>query len=122
MRTFRKERLSSLIQEKLAWMIEREVEVPNALLTITEVNITDKLESAEVKISAFPSDKKIEAMKLLIKMTPSIQFKLSRILNIRPMPVIHFKYDEGPNRAAAVEKGLAKESEQLESSPLNKEE
>ena len=122
MRTFRRERLSSLIQEKLAWMIEREIEVPNTLVTITEVNITDKLESAEVKVSAFPSEKKVEAMKVLIKMTPSIQFKLSRILNIRPMPVIHFKYDEGPNRAAAVERGLDKESEQLESSPLNKEE
>ncbi len=113
MRTFRRERLSSLIQEKLAWMIEREIEVPNTLVTITEVNITDKLESAEVKVSAFPSDKKTEVIKVLIKMTPEIQFKLSRILNIKPMPQIHFKYDEGPNRAAAVERGLDKEKEQF---------
>lgn len=113
MRLHRRERMSSLIAEKLAWMIEREIEIPGSLITITGVEITDKFELAAVKVSVYPSEKKEAVMNVLIKLAGHFQFELIRLLNIKPIPRIHFKYDDGPRKAAAVEKGLMKEEEQL---------
>lgn len=113
MKFFRHQRVESLIQEKLSWMIEREVEVPGALVTITGVEISKKMENAEVKVSVFPSDKKDAAMKILDGLAGHFQYELLRLLNIKPLPRIQFIYDVGPEKAALIEKALLKDNKEL---------
>ena len=106
MKFFRSQRVASLIQEKISWMIEREVEVPGVLITVTEVLVTKKLESAAVRVSVLPSEKAPDAMRELGRRVGELQFKLNRLLNIKPMPRISFELDRGPEQAAIVEKLL----------------
>lgn len=106
MRFFRSQRVGSLIREELGMMLKKELEFPGALMTITDVEVNDKLEAAIVNFSVFPSEKSERVLEILNKRRKYLQFKLSRKLNIRPMPEIVFKIDYGLKNAADVEKAL----------------
>lgn len=96
--------------EYLNELILRQIETPNALATITDVEVTKDLERAVVKFSVLPSEKSADVLKILEKARGELQFQLSRKLNIKPMPKIVFEIDYGPERAAGVEKALMKEN------------
>lgn len=110
MKFHRSERVSKLILEYLNELLLREVETPGALATITDVEVAKDLSRAAVKVSVLPSEKSGEVLKILKKVESGLQFRLSRKLNIKPMPQIVFEIDYGPQRAAEVEKALLKES------------
>ena len=102
----RRERLDSLIQEELSKLIIRELDFRGALVTITSVEVSRKLETAEIKIGVVPQEKEKSAMKILERMRNQLQFLLLRKLNIRPMPQIHFELDTGAAKAVNIEKLL----------------
>lgn len=106
MKYFRKERVSSLIQEELNKIILREIEIPGALITITGVDVSKDLERAIVKFSVYPSDQAEKVLKILEKNRRHLQYLLIKKINIKPMPKISFKIDYGPEKAARVEKVL----------------
>jgi ribosome-binding factor A len=109
MKTYRPERVSDLIIEELNNLILREIEVPGALITITDVEVAKDLSRALVKISVIPSGKSKEVLKVLESKRKHFQYLLIRKMNIRPMPQIFFKIDLGPEKAAIVEKRLLEE-------------
>ena len=109
MRFFRKERVGSLIQEELSKLLLREVEVPGALISITEVDVTKKLDHAKVMVSVLPSEKAEVTMKQLTARAGHFQHELNHVMNIRPMPRIEFRLDIGLEKAAAIERALLKE-------------
>lgn len=102
----RPERVASLIREELSKLVERELEFPGALVTITEVDVTKKLDYAKVGVSIFPPEKNEEAFRIIKTAQGEMQYKLNRVLNIKPMPRIDFYPDYGPENAARVEKKL----------------
>ena len=104
MKFHRQERVSKLIMEYLNELILREVEVPGALVTITDVEISKDLEHAKVLVSILPSEKSEGVLKVLEKSQNKLQFTLGRKLNIRPMPKISFEIDYGMEKAARIEK------------------
>lgn len=106
MRFYRSQRVSSLIREKLSWLVFKEVEVAGVLITLTEVEVDKKLERATVKFSVLPSERAPEVLKILGKRAPELQFKLMKEINIKPMPRIVFEIDRGPEKAAEIEKKL----------------
>lgn len=106
MRLFRKERIGSLIQEELSKILLREVEVPGALISITEAEVMKKLNHAKVKVSVLPSEKGEKVMKQLTARAGHFQHELNRTMNIRPMPQIVFELDTGLEKAARIEKAL----------------
>ncbi len=106
MRFFRSERVSKLIREELAKIILRELEFPDALVTITSVEVDKKLEHAKVNMSVIPSSEDEAALAVLVKATPHLQYLLMKKINIKPMPRIAFAIDRGPENAASVEKVL----------------
>jgi len=110
MRFHRAERVSSLIREKLSWIIVKEVEVPGALITITDVDIDKKLGRAIVKFSVLPSEKTPEVLKVLSERAGRFRFMLLRQINIKPMPRIIFEIDRGPEKAANIEKKLLEDN------------
>lgn len=106
MRFFRPQRVGSLIREELGKIFERELEFPDALVTITDVEVNSKLEAAIVNFSVLPSEKSERILEILNKLKRNLQFKMNRKLNIRPMPELVFKIDYGLKNAADVEKAL----------------
>lgn len=110
MRTFRKERVGSLIQEELGRELLREVEFPEgALATITGVVVSDDLEHAKVWLSVLPGELAEAALKVAKGARSELQYRLLKKINIKPMPRIEFALDRGPELAAAVEKMLLDE-------------
>ena len=107
MKQHREKRISSLIQEYLSEFIARNIEPPqDALMTITNVEVTSDLKTAKIGISVLPSEKSKETLNILENHAGYLQHLLNRKLNIRPMPRIEFRIDKGPEKAAAIEKKL----------------
>jgi len=106
MKYYRPQRVSSLIAVELNKILLKELETPGIFLTITNVEVSRKLDYATVKISVWPSDKAEAILSLLQKRQHTLQNLLTRKLNIKPMPQIVFKIDRGPEKAAEVEKAL----------------
>ncbi len=106
MKYFRPQRVSQLIREQLASMFVRELEFEGALVTVTDVVVSDDLEHAKIKISIFPTADTEKILRTMQKMRGHYQHELNYKLNIRPMPEINFVADYGPTNAAIVEKNL----------------
>lgn len=109
----RPERVGKLIREELSKMIGRELEFPDMLVTLMEADVSAKMDIAKIGISVIPSDKSEEALTILKDAQGELQYKLLRVLNIKPMPHLHFFIDYGPENAARVEKQLL-EDERIE--------
>lgn len=105
---FRTLRVSSLIKEKLGALVFKELEFGGALVTLTEIEVSKDQENAVVNFSVFPSEKADRVLYVLNKFKPRLQFLLQRALEIKPMPQLFFRIDEGPENAAKVEKALLK--------------
>ena len=104
---YRPQRVSSLIQEELGKLLVRDVEFPEGVLvTITGVDVGDKLEYAKVWLSVLPSDAGEAALKIAEKARNELQYRLMKKINIKPMPRIIFELDRGPENAARVEKKI----------------
>jgi|SRR3989344_9252716 len=99
-------RVGNLIRDELGALILRELEFGSALVTITEVEVDDRLEAAIVKISTIPTERAAEALRLLGDNERRLQRLLHYKINIKPMPRIRFEHDPGPDKAARIEKHL----------------
>jgi len=106
---YRAERMSNLIREELSKIIARELEFDNALVTITEVEVDKKLDTAKVRVSVIPSEKAKDVFVILNLARNSLQTILFRKLNLKPVPRIQFEIDRGLENAANVEKTLLAE-------------
>src|SRR5271157_3626922 len=102
----RPERVSSLIKEELAKIIQREIEFNGFLVTLTDIDVDSKLGRAVVNFSVIPSDYFGDAFKILNRNKKHLQYLLMKKINIKPMPEILFKMDRGLENAALVEKIL----------------
>jgi ribosome-binding factor A len=102
----RQERIASLIKEELSKLIVREIEFPESLVTITDVEIDDELSRAIINFSVLPPEKSEMALKILGKNRSHLQYLLLKKINIKPMPQIIFKIDYGLEKAAEIEKIL----------------
>ncbi|MEK9183794.1 MAG: 30S ribosome-binding factor RbfA [Patescibacteria group bacterium] len=109
MRAFRKEKIGSLILEELNNILIREIEFKDALVTLTDVDVSSDLEIAKVGFSVIPSEKSDYVLKILNKFKGRLQFWLLKKINIRPMPKLMFKINYGIENAAEVEKLLLEE-------------
>ncbi len=106
MKYHRQERVANLIQEELGKLIFRNIEFPDYLITITNVEVDNKLSQSIVNFSVLPSKNSNSALKILDKNRNHLQYLLTRKINIKPMPQIVFKIDRGPEKAAEIEKIL----------------
>ena len=103
---FRDERISSQIRDELSTAILREIELPGAIMTITEVELTQKRDAATVYISVMPEAKEQKVLKILIGAQGMLRHRLLKRLKIKVIPDLYFKLDNGPKNAAMVEKVL----------------
>jgi ribosome-binding factor A len=97
MRPYRDLKMADLIEEELGKLIEREVYVEGALITITDVHITPDLLQAKVKLGIIPKAKELEAFLVVEKQLPALRHALVRKMNVRPMPRLSFELDSRKN-------------------------
>ena|SRR3989338_429209 len=109
----RPERVSKLIMDELNKLILRHVEIPGALITVTDVEVLKDLSQAKIRFSALPSEKSETALKILGRASKELQYLLLKKLNIKPMPQIVFEIDYGLEKAAKVEKILLEENKKF---------
>ena len=83
MKTFRRERIESLILEELNKLIIKELEFSGALVTITGVEVSEDSENALVKFSTLPTEKSDMVFKIFKKFVGRLQFLLLKKINIK---------------------------------------
>jgi ribosome-binding factor A len=107
----RQERLGKLIREQLSEIILRTLAFDGAVVTLTSVTVTDKLDYARVKVSVWPSSRAKEALKILQIARRDLQYALMKKIRIKTLPRVGFELDRGNENAATVEKVLIEEGE-----------
>lgn len=104
----RVERLSDLLREEIAKIIDRELELPdNTMLTVTRVAVSPDKHYAAVMISVLGGEHQ-KTLEILEKHVYNIQQLLNRRVRMRPVPKIRFVIDENEERREIVEKSLSK--------------
>ncbi|PIR04636.1 MAG: ribosome-binding factor A [Candidatus Liptonbacteria bacterium CG11_big_fil_rev_8_21_14_0_20_35_14] len=106
MSQFKQARLESVLKDEISKIIMRDIETHKALVTITEIVISKKNESAKIGISIIPANKKNLVFNELKKNQGAIQRKLIKKINIYFVPQIDFVIDEGLEHASHIERLL----------------
>lgn len=102
----RVQKANLLIREKLAEIINKEIEFPEGIfVTLTRVESSHDLYYADAFISVFPKKEK-EALAILRRKLPSLQNILNKELRMRPVPRLQFKIDEEEKKRERIEKIL----------------
>jgi len=89
------EKVNSLLQEEISKIIFREIDFGETLVTITNVQTNKNLLEGEILITVFPQKDEEKILKILKNNIYDIQKILNKKLEMRPVPKIHFKIDEG---------------------------
>lgn len=99
------ERLSKLLQEKLAYLLQKEIRDPriSGIVSITKVSITPDIRNAYVFVSIIgDEEKKKLTMEGLNSASGFLRHQLAIKLTWRRMPQLHFKWDDSLEQGANV--------------------
>lgn len=91
----RSDRISEMVQRKLAQIIQQEIKDPRmpAFVTISSVKVTADLAHAKVYFTVLNNEAG-ETATILNSAASFLRTALSRTLTIRTVPQLHFIYDE----------------------------
>ncbi|MBN1607189.1 MAG: 30S ribosome-binding factor RbfA [Polyangiaceae bacterium] len=119
----RPKRVAEDIRSRLADALRRELGDPMlAELMITEVDVSDDLSSARIKVRLLTGERddgrRAEALKRLSRAIPRLKRHLLRGLRLRRAPELRFTYDTGPDAVLRVEELI----EEIHREPTGKDE
>jgi len=107
------QKVNSLLEREIGKIISREVAFPNnTMVTLTHVQATANLIEARVFVSVLPENKFNQVLKILNSEVASIQQKINKKLNMRPIPRIMFAQDKATSQAGRIEELLSQLKEQ----------
>src|ERR1035437_4683940 len=101
----RTERLASMIQRELAMVILRELNDPRlvGLPSITRVEVSEDISSADVYVSVMGSEgKQTAALNALKHSAGLMRTRLTKVMEIRQVPFLKFHLDEGLKKEMAI--------------------
>lgn len=99
-------RINSLIQQKIAEILQKEIFVKNILITVQGVNTSKDLNYTRIKISVIPFNESEKVLKILEKQSPNLQRILNKAIKIKFVPKIKFIIDKTEEKAGRVEEIL----------------
>lgn len=108
MRPHRNLKIASLIEHELSQLLVREIEIPGAVLTVTDVIVAEDLLHAKVKIAIIPYDKEIEVYEELNRSRSRLEHIIFKKINIRPFPKFEFLIDSPEEKLKINQKGKRK--------------
>lgn len=96
-------RVAELIQKNIAEIFRDIKELNKGLVTVTEVRLTDDLQTCRIFYSVIGSQEdKINAQTVLNDKLKEIRYQLAQNMDLRRTPTIDFKYDDSGERAEKV--------------------
>jgi len=101
----RVEQINQLLLSELANLIQKHIDLPGGLITVTEVDCSPNLEQARIFVSVLPDKLYGTALKRLRRGTGFLRKKLGK-LNLRTIPKIIWKIDAREKYAAEIDKLL----------------
>jgi len=106
-------KINEALQPVLAAAVNRELELPNALVTVVYVKCSQDLKYATVGVSVLPSGWQGTVLKKLRQKSGAIAGDLKKNLVIRRIPKLRWLVDDTEDRAQAVEAVLAEEEAEI---------
>jgi len=106
MPTNRIDKVNSLLEKEISNIILRDFYFENTVVTLTRVQATANLIEAKVYISVLPEEQLEKVVGVLNKGAYSVQQKINKMLNMRPIPKIIFVKDTLTKNASRVEELL----------------
>ncbi len=100
--------INELIKRRLSRIIFEEIDFPGALITITRVETSEKLNQAKVYVSVMPEAQLEKVLRILCKLVYGLQKRLNKCLAVRPVPRIRFAEEKEVIKAAKVDELLEK--------------
>jgi ribosome-binding factor A len=105
----RAEQVSELLKQEMNNFLIKEAEPPrDMLITITEVEVTQDLEQAWVKVSILPINQTGLALRFLTRQLHEMNRYLQRHMRLRKIPKIEFKVDDFALKYRKVEREIEK--------------
>jgi ribosome-binding factor A len=102
MSTIRQARVAEMIKRELSEILVRETRDPRlALVSVTSAEVTRDFTYAKVYISSLGNDEeKAAALKALQNAAGYLRGQLGKVLELRSVPALAFRYDQGIERGA----------------------
>jgi ribosome-binding factor A len=97
------DQLNQMLQEELAYAINREVGVPNTLITVVYVKTSSDLKFATVGVSVLPDNLAGTALEKLKKSSGLLSSILAKKTRLRQIPRLRFEFDPTERKAAVLE-------------------
>lgn len=97
------DQLNEMLQHELAYAINREVGVPNTLITVVYVRTSADLKFATVGVSVLPDNLAGTALAKLKKSAGLLSSILSKKTRLRQIPRLRFEFDPTERKAAVLE-------------------
>jgi len=102
------DKVNSLLEHEIGKIISHDFGFSDALVTLTHVEATPNLIEARCFISVMPETKTVKVLEILNKGVYSVQKKINKMVNMRPVPRIIFVKDKVISEASRIEEILAK--------------
>ncbi|HNU96742.1 MAG TPA: 30S ribosome-binding factor RbfA [Candidatus Portnoybacteria bacterium] len=99
-------RVNSLMQEKIAEILQREIFIKDVFITVQNVDVSKDLNYAKIKISVFPFKESKKVLEILKKQSSNLQRILNEKVTIKFVPRIRFVLDRIEEKAVRVEEIL----------------
>ncbi|MBU2025865.1 MAG: 30S ribosome-binding factor RbfA [Patescibacteria group bacterium] len=96
------------LRDELAFIINKELEIPGALITVLRVESAADLKSLKAYITVMPEKYKNKAIKALEKLKSEIRRQLASRVKIKYIPMITFLGDQGYENFVQVERIVTK--------------
>jgi len=111
----RTDRINELIMINLAEAINRHLNVPGFMVTISKVDTSPDLKRANISFSVLPDKFFGQALSALRSASPMLRAQLAKSMKIKFIPRLVWEIDDGPKYAASLEP-LFQQIEEEESS------
>jgi len=100
-------RLNGILKEELAAAVNREIGLPNVLITITSVECSPDLKRAKVGVSILPDNLAGTALRRLAAATGELVKILKSRVKLRQVPHFIWEFDATEREAGKIEKLIA---------------
>ena len=105
----RQERIASIIRKNISEIIQFQIRDPNlGFVSIPEVKVSKDFSYADVYVSFIKEEEEKASMEVLNKAKGFIRSELASKLDIRRVPEIRFKVDDGWKKEARIDELLKK--------------
>ena len=100
----RSDRISAELRRQLGAMVHEAVR-DHALpsMSVSDVEVTKDFDVATIFVTALMPDKAVEGVKALNELAKDFRRELSRMMNIRRVPELRFRYDDSIDRGERIE-------------------